>query len=83
MKRESMDFYWVVGNRIRDARIYNRIRVEDLAKACGISAKHLYQIENGKTAFSTEILYRLAKELNISSDMLLGVTQDSGEFPHY
>lgn len=77
MKRESMDFYWAVGNRIRDARIYERIRVEALAKACGISTKHLYQIENGKVAFSTEILYRLAKELEVSVDMLLGLVSDN------
>lgn len=76
MKRESMDFYWAVGNRIRDVRIYERIRVETLAKACGISTKHLYQIENGKVAFSTEILYRLAIELKVSADMLLGMTQE-------
>ena len=75
MKQESMEFYWMVGNRIRDIRIYERIRVESLAHACGISTKHLYQIENGKVAFSTEILFQIANKLQVSADVLLGLAK--------
>lgn len=80
MKQESMDFYWMVGNRIRDIRIYERIRVEALAHACGISTKHLYQIENGKVAFSTEILFQIASKLQVSADVLLGLVKQENEW---
>lgn len=79
MKQESVNFYWMVGNRIRDIRIYERIRVESLANACGISAKYLYQIENGKVAFSTEILFQLASKLEVSADVLLGLKKQERE----
>lgn len=79
MNRESMNFYWMVGNRIRDIRMGKSIRVDALATSSGISTKHLYQIENGKVAFSTEILYRLAKELEVSVDMLLGMPTDNNK----
>ncbi len=65
----------MVGNRIRDIRIHRRIRVETLAHACEISTKHLYQIENGKVAFSTEILFQVATKLQVSADVLLGLAE--------
>lgn len=79
MNRESMDFYWTVGNRIRDIRMGRNIRVDTLATSSGISPKHLYQIENGRVAFSTEILFRIARELQVSADTLLGLVADGEE----
>lgn len=79
MNRESMNFYWAVGNRIRDIRIHKSMRVDTLASSSGISSKHLYQIENGRVAFSTEILYRIAKELQVSTDLLLGMVEDQDD----
>lgn len=71
-----MDFYWAVGNRIHDIRMSKNMRVDALALSSGISAKHLYQIENGTVAFSTEILFRLARELEVSADTLLGLAAE-------
>ena len=80
MNRESMNFYWMVGNRIRDIRMGKSIRVDALATSSGISTKHLYQIENGRVAFSTEILFHIARELQVSTDALLGLAKDGEEF---
>ncbi len=80
MNRESMNFYWALGNRIRNIRISRNMRVDTLAKSSGISPKHLYQIENGRVAFSTEILFRLARELQVSTDALLGLVAGGEEF---
>lgn len=71
MELTSKKFYWDVGNRIRDFRQGRRYTVEELSEKAGISTKYLYQIENGRVSFSTEILYKIANALGIPADALL------------
>ncbi|MDE6851649.1 MAG: helix-turn-helix domain-containing protein [Lachnospiraceae bacterium] len=80
MDPNSKVFYQAVGMRIRSLRQKKRYTAEELAEMAGISAKYLYQIEYGNVGFSTEILYKIARSLEVTTDFLLsenqGITQD-------
>lgn len=71
MDSNSKDFYWKVGNRIRLFRQEKHYTVEELSEMAGISTKYMYQIENGKVSFSTEILYKISGSLGVSTDSIL------------
>ncbi|MFE5858663.1 helix-turn-helix domain-containing protein [Streptomyces sp. NPDC056500] len=60
-----------LGTRLRAVRLDSGESVRGLARRIGCSASLLSQIELGKTAPSVGILYRLANELNVSTDFLL------------
>ena len=72
MDANTKDFYWEVGNRIRLLTQEKKYTVETLSEMAGISTKYMYQIETGKVRFSTEILYKIANALEVTSDTLLG-----------
>lgn len=57
--------------RIKNLRIRQGYTIEELAEQAGISSKFLYEIEAGKKGFSSRVLYRLAKALNVSCDFIL------------
>ena len=68
---KESEFYKEAGGRIhnlRDIRGYTR---ESLAARAGISDKFLYEIETGKKGFTAEILFRIAKALNVSCDYII------------
>lgn len=71
MNADTKNFYWDVGNRIRTLRQVKRFTVEELAEKADISTKYMYQIENGKVRFSTEIFYKIANALGVASTALL------------
>lgn len=71
MNSNSKEFYCAVGSRIRSLRQKKKYKVEELAEMVGISLKYLYQIECGKVCFSTEILFKLASSLEVTTDFLL------------
>ncbi|MEU5404175.1 cupin domain-containing protein [Streptomyces sp. NPDC005963] len=60
-----------LGSRLRAVRLDSGESVRGLARRVGCSASLLSQIELGKTAPSVGILYRLAHELDVSTDFLL------------
>lgn len=70
MNSDSKSFYWKIGRRIRDFREKKHYTVEKFSEQVGISTKYLYEIENGKVRFSTEILYKIAHALGVSADVL-------------
>ncbi len=57
--------------RIKSLRRRQGYTIEKLAERAGISPKFLYEIEAGKKGFSSKVLYRLAKALNVSCDFIL------------
>lgn len=61
----------LLGSGLRAARVERGESVRGLARKIGCSASLLSQIELGKTAPSVGILYSLANELGVSTDMLL------------
>jgi len=71
-RRNTMSIiYSEVGNRIRKAREKLNLSRESLSESAEISSKFLYEIETGQKGFSSDILYRISKSLNISSDYIL------------
>ncbi|MDE6911761.1 MAG: helix-turn-helix domain-containing protein [Lachnospiraceae bacterium] len=71
-KDDGEKFYLRVGRRIQKARSEKNLTREDVAKNINISVKFLYEIESGTKGFNVNILYKIAKELDVSCDFLLG-----------
>lgn len=64
----------VVGKRIWELREKQEMTREELANKAEITAKFLYEIENGKKGMSAGNLYKIATALSTSCDyILLGV----------
>ena len=60
-----------VGARIRDARKKSGLSQAELAEKLNISLSHMGDIETGRTNFGVDILIRITKVLQVSSDVLL------------
>lgn len=63
-------------NRLRTAREMAGLTQEDLAKRTQLGQKQIWRYENGENDPSGNIIAALAKELNVSADYLLGLTDD-------
>ena len=72
----------ILGNAIRAARISNNLSQEELAELVDITPTHLKHIESEHRKPSIEVLFRLAKVLNMSIDNILFKQPDSHEY-HY
>jgi transcriptional regulator with XRE-family HTH domain len=67
----------VLADRLRTARIQAGLTQTDLALRCGLNLPNLNALERGKGAgVRGETLVRLALSLSVSSDYLLGLTDD-------
>ncbi|NJC96159.1 MAG: XRE family transcriptional regulator [Anaerolineales bacterium] len=60
------------GNPIKIWREYRGLTQQQLADAVGISKPYLSQIETGKRKGTTEILFAIAKVLDVSLDEIVG-----------
>ena len=63
-------------SRIKELRKEKRINQMDLAKLLNITRTQVSDIENGKTTTSLERLCILAEHFDVSSDYLLGLSDD-------
>lgn len=61
-----------VGKMVREARLARGITLRALASQVGIHFTHLSKIENGKDKIGRESLARIAEELGVDPDLLLG-----------
>ena len=61
-----------IGERIREARQARGISLRQLASQVGIHYAHLSKIENGKDQISRKALIRIAEDLGIDPDLMLG-----------
>jgi transcriptional regulator with XRE-family HTH domain len=71
-----------VGSFIREQRHQGKVSLRKLSERAGISNPYLSQIERGLRQPSTEILQRIARALEISSDSLYlraGILDESSE----
>ena len=71
-----------LGNRIRQARTEKNMSQLDLAEACGISVPYVSDIERGKKCFSVDILLRIAKALQVSTDWLLRLDNPQTDYAY-
>ena len=58
------------GNRIRLARETRGLTVQQLAALISCSPDHLYKTESGLRGMSTDLLYSISAELNVSMNYL-------------
>ena len=65
MKLES------IGKYIREYRIKNHMRQEDLAEMIDLSAVYVGMLERGEKVASLETLVKIANALDVSADYLL------------
>lgn len=64
-----------VNERIGDLRTSKGLQQKDLAEMIGVSASQLSRIENGETTnINAETISKLARELQVSTDYILGLT---------
>lgn len=61
----------VLGNAIREARLYNNLSQENLAELVGITPTHLKHLESEHRKPSIEVLFKLAKILHMSIDNIV------------
>lgn len=65
------NMYYNAGKRIRELRKRKGYTGENLAEKAEISAKFLYEIENGIKGFSAYTLGKIARALDVNSDYIL------------
>ena len=64
------------GDRLKSIREESKLTQDDLAEMLGIGTLQINRYENGKTEPSGDVVAKLARALHISSDYLLGLTDD-------
>lgn len=62
--------------RLHDLRIDNDLRQEDIAKLLNITGQAYGMYENGKRSLPIEYLIKLSKFYNVTSDYILGLSDD-------
>jgi len=71
----------IVGARLRDSRQLRQISQRELARRCGLGENSPYVYENNKGDPSIDTLIKIAKELRVSTDYLLGLSEElTGHF---
>ncbi|MBO5060333.1 MAG: helix-turn-helix transcriptional regulator [Clostridia bacterium] len=65
-----------MGEKIKSARIEKRLTLEKLSEKIGISRNFLWEIEAGRKAPAIQTLYRIGKELSLSVDYILGLSNN-------
>ncbi|MDE7325922.1 MAG: helix-turn-helix transcriptional regulator [Lachnospiraceae bacterium] len=67
----------IIGNNIYQYRIELGITQEELAEKVGIGASFIARIESGQKIMSVLVLYKIARALHVSSDMLFSEIPDA------
>lgn len=73
----------VLGAAIRNARLEKKLTQEQLAELAGITSIHLKQLESGRRRPSINVLYKLARMLNISIDAVFFPERADGQDLQY
>lgn len=64
MNQNSIIDYKLIGSRIKNKRLEQKLTQEQVSQAANITSYYLSKIENGKTSSTLETLAILAKVLN-------------------
>lgn len=67
--------------RLKDLREDSDIKQKDIAEYLHIKQNTYSQYENGQRQLPTDVLIRLAKYYNVSTDYLLGLTNIKKPYP--
>ena len=66
----------IFSERLRDLRLSRQLTMEQVANEVGIGKSFLSQVESGKKSVSFEKLVRIADFFEVSTDYLLGRTDN-------
>ncbi|MFO7323676.1 MAG: helix-turn-helix transcriptional regulator [Chloroflexota bacterium] len=64
------------GDRLREMRRKRQLTQDELAERLGFGQSQMNKYENGKSDPTPEVLVRLARELEVTTDWLLGLVDD-------
>jgi transcriptional regulator with XRE-family HTH domain len=64
------------GDRLRIRRLELDLTQDELAAKLGFGSSQINKYENGKNDPTAEVLVRMANELRVSTDWLLGLTDE-------
>lgn len=67
----------IVGSRLKELRQKRNISADELALAIGISRQQIAKYEADRTDITSDTLIRLATYFHVSTDYLLGLSDDS------
>jgi len=70
-----------IGQRVRKRREQLGLTREALAEWSDLSIQFLADVETGKKNMTTNSLYKVARALNVSTDLLVFGEQDATEYP--
>ena len=68
-----------LGQQIRDARVAAGLPLRALARQLDVAPSYMNDIENDRRVPSETVLRRIASELNLDADLLLGAAGRVGE----
>lgn len=68
------------GDRLRSIREQRELSQDELAARLGFGASQMNRYENGKQDPSMDVLKRMAAELQVTTDWLLGLADEPAEF---
>lgn len=68
------------GDRLKELREDMHITQEDLATRLGISEIQVYRYEKGTAEPRADVVVKFAEFFNVSTDYLLGVSDESGSY---
>lgn len=71
----------MTGNRLRELRLQNKITCEYLANILGTGKSTVSKWENNQLEPDNEMMKLIAEYFNVSTDYLLGRTDDPRPFP--
>ena len=71
-----MELVKLLGERVRRQRMAQGLTQTELANQTGIPIPNLSRIEHGRQSIYIERLRDLATALNVSTDYLMGLTED-------
>lgn len=66
-------------DRLKQVREQRGISQRDLAARCGMGEKQIWRYENGESEPSADHLTKLALELEVTADYLLGLVDSPGD----
>jgi len=64
------------GDRLREIRELRQYSQRELADRCGLGEKQIFRYENNQNDPSSDHVVKIAKELSVTTDYLLGLTDD-------
>lgn len=64
----------MIGQRLKELRIEKGLRLKDVADAMGLTLRAICNYEAGIREPSLEMLVKLCKFFDVTSDYLLGIT---------